>query len=138
MNGTDYARGLRAIAEWYEAHPDMPVPYANEINVYGVKETRDEAARIAARQLVITTKTTEVKYPWKAKSRSRVVFPAPFGPSKPNISPSFNSKEILSTAVNPPADGPNFFVRFFTWIMAIKPLYHADEVPCSKLKIRFS
>jgi len=47
MNGTDYARGLRAIAEWYEAHPDMPVPYANEINVYGVKETREEAARIA-------------------------------------------------------------------------------------------
>jgi len=47
MNGTDYARGLRAIADWYEAHPDIPVPHTSEIGVYGVEETREEAARIA-------------------------------------------------------------------------------------------
>ena len=46
MNGTEYAHALRAIAEWYEAHPDMPVP-PKEIGVYGVTETREEAARIA-------------------------------------------------------------------------------------------
>ncbi len=34
--------------------------------------SEQEAARIAARQLVITTKTTRVKYPWKASSRSSV------------------------------------------------------------------
>ena len=31
--------------------------------------------------------------------RSVVVFPAPFGPSKPNIRPGLHSKEILSTAL---------------------------------------
>lgn len=47
MNGQEYARGLRLIADWYEAHPDMPIPYTGEICVFGVKETREEAARIA-------------------------------------------------------------------------------------------
>lgn len=47
MNGIDYARGLRLIADWYEAHPDIPVPHIEEIGVYGVEETREEAARIA-------------------------------------------------------------------------------------------
>ena len=47
MNGTDYARGLRAIADWYEAHPDIPVPHTGEVGIYGVKETKEEAARIA-------------------------------------------------------------------------------------------
>ena len=47
MNGTDYARGLRAIADWYEANPDIPIPYSGEISVFGVKETQEEAARIA-------------------------------------------------------------------------------------------
>ena len=47
MNGTEYARGLRAIADWYEAHPDMPVPHTEDVGVYGVKETLEEAARIA-------------------------------------------------------------------------------------------
>ena len=47
MNGTDYARGLRAIADWYEAHPDIPVPHTDEVGIYGVKETKEEAARIA-------------------------------------------------------------------------------------------
>ena len=47
MNGQEYAHGLRLIADWYEAHPDMPVPHTDEIGVYGVKETREEAARIA-------------------------------------------------------------------------------------------
>ena len=49
--------------------------------------------------------------PMTSKSISIVVvLPAPFGPSKPNISPVFSSKEILSTAVK----SPNFLVRFLT------------------------
>ena len=46
MNGQEYAHGLRLIADWYEAHPDIPIPQSN-IGVYGVEETREEAARIA-------------------------------------------------------------------------------------------
>jgi hypothetical protein len=44
-----------------------------------------------------------------------VVFPAPFGPSKPNTSPSATEKLRLSTAVV----SPNFLVRFLTSIMFI-------------------
>ena len=39
-----------------------------------------------------------------------VVFPAPFGPKKPKISPLFASKERLSTAF--PADRPYVFETF--------------------------
>ena len=45
MNGQEYARGLRAIANWYEAHPDMPIPQ-EKISVTRVKETKEEATRI--------------------------------------------------------------------------------------------
>ena len=48
-----------------------------------------------------------------ASIRMVVVFPAPFGPSKPKISHSLTSNEMLSTAVK----SPNFFVRFFTSII---------------------
>ena len=37
-----------------------------------------------------------------------VVFPAPFGPKRPTISPCFIENEILSTAIR----SPNFFVKF--------------------------
>ena len=42
--------------------------------------------------------------------RIAVVFPAPFAPRNPKISPFLTSNEILSTAVN----APNLFVRFST------------------------
>lgn len=48
MTAPEYARGLRAIADWYEAHPDMPIPHTDQIGVYGVQETKEEAARIAS------------------------------------------------------------------------------------------
>ncbi len=45
--------------------------------------------------------------------RNVVLLPAPFGPSRPKISPFLTSKLMSSTAVNL----PNFLVRFFTSIM---------------------
>ena len=47
--------------------------------------------------------------------RMRVDFPAPFGPSKPKISPASTVNETASTAVN----APNCFVIFSTSIAAI-------------------
>ena len=43
-----------------------------------------------------------------------VVLPAPLGPSKPKISPSFTLKEMWSTAVSP----LNLFVRLLVSIIA--------------------
>jgi hypothetical protein len=45
-----------------------------------------------------------------------VVFPAPFGPRKPRISPSCNEKEIPLTAINSFL-GPNNFFRYRSEIL---------------------
>jgi hypothetical protein len=49
-----------------------------------------------------------------------VVFPAPFGPRNPRISPLFTVKEMWSTAVL----SPNVFVKFCTSINASLPRAH--------------
>jgi len=46
MNATDYARALRAVARFYEAHPDVQIPHNHVISVYGVEDTKEEAVRI--------------------------------------------------------------------------------------------
>src|SRR5579884_730317 len=47
-----------------------------------------------------------------------LVFPAPFGPTIPNISPWYTSKEILSTATT----GPYVFLRCSTSITAFRDI----------------
>ncbi len=49
-----------------------------------------------------------------------VVFPAPFGPRNPKISPSGTLKEMLSTAVMV----PNRFVNPLTAITSVQFLFH--------------
>lgn len=48
MNAKEFAAGLRAAAEWFEAHPDVPAPCEAAWNVF--VDTREEMAAIA-RQL---------------------------------------------------------------------------------------
>ena len=45
MTSQEFASSLRLIADWYDEHPDMPT--LDELRVYHVRETREEAARIA-------------------------------------------------------------------------------------------
>jgi len=52
-----------------------------------------------------------------------VVLPAPFGPSKPKISPSSILRFKWSTAVS----FPNFFVRLCVWIMCASDTSFAPE-----------
>ena len=40
-----FAEGLRALADWYEQHPDVEHP--GELSVYGAADTRERAAEIA-------------------------------------------------------------------------------------------
>lgn len=42
-----FIAGLRALADWYEAHPDTPVPHQPDISIYTVKGTRKKMQRIA-------------------------------------------------------------------------------------------
>jgi hypothetical protein len=46
-----------------------------------------------------------------ARIRSVVVFPSPFGPSRPNTSPAFTSKLTLSTASRVPRFGSENFLE---------------------------
>ena len=46
MTTIEYADGLRQIADWYEAHPEAPLPRTNVVGVYTV-DTRDELAAVA-------------------------------------------------------------------------------------------
>lgn len=46
MTGLDYASALRAVADFYEAHPDIPTPTLRDLSVYGVTDTKEGAARI--------------------------------------------------------------------------------------------
>ena len=46
MTVQEYARGLRAVADLYEAHPDIPFSHDQVIGVYWVKDTNEEAVRI--------------------------------------------------------------------------------------------
>ena len=50
-----------------------------------------------------------------------VVFPAPFGPKKPKISPEFTEKLILSTAKTSVLSFLfiNFLLKFSTWIISV-------------------
>jgi len=43
---SEYAEALRAIASFYEAHPDVQTPHDHAISVYGVEDTKEEALRI--------------------------------------------------------------------------------------------
>lgn len=45
MTGQDFAAALRQIADWYEAHPDVPT--ASYVDVVSVKDSREEADRLA-------------------------------------------------------------------------------------------
>lgn len=48
---TTFAAGLRALADWYEAHPDMLIPsvdIASEWKVFGFDSKEDAASVIAA------------------------------------------------------------------------------------------
>ena len=46
MTAEEYADGLRQIADWYCAHPDIPVPHLDSIDVYSVY-TRDDLKAVA-------------------------------------------------------------------------------------------
>ena len=46
MTTADYAKALRALADFYEAHPDVTMPHETVISVYGVEDTKEEAVRI--------------------------------------------------------------------------------------------
>ena len=46
MTVQEYVHGLRAVADWYETHPDIPFSHDQVIGVYGVKDTKEEAVRI--------------------------------------------------------------------------------------------
>jgi hypothetical protein len=56
-----------------------------------------------------------------------VDFPAPFGPRKPNISPSFISKERLSTAFRFPNDFVKFFTDKITFAISDFPYFHYNK-----------
>jgi hypothetical protein len=43
-----FVRGLRELADWYEAHPATPAPYRSDVTIYGA--TREQIAQ-AARDL---------------------------------------------------------------------------------------
>lgn len=46
MTGSEFAKGLRQLADWYDAHPEAPVP--NETSLYAcATDTKEEAVRIA-------------------------------------------------------------------------------------------
>ena len=47
MNAThkEYADGLRAVADFYESHPEIPLPYDTDIS-NGSVDTKEEAATI--------------------------------------------------------------------------------------------
>ena len=46
MTAPEYAQGLRGIAEWYETHPDIPIPHDTIISIYGLQDSKEEAVRI--------------------------------------------------------------------------------------------
>ena len=46
MTAHEYADGLRQIADWYEAHPEIPVPHLDSVDVYTVHD-RDDLQRVA-------------------------------------------------------------------------------------------
>lgn len=41
MTAQDYVNGLRQIADWFEAHPDMPVPFTSDITIYNAPSAVD-------------------------------------------------------------------------------------------------
>ena len=55
VTNKEYADGLRAIADWFEAHPDVPTPDYPRIDVSSA-ETKEEAL-VIARALGSCTKT---------------------------------------------------------------------------------
>lgn len=47
MENKEYADSLRMIADWFEAHPDMPLPYqADEIDIFAV-HSREQMENVA-------------------------------------------------------------------------------------------
>lgn len=44
-NHREYVQGLRALADFYEAHPEVPLPYSEQ-NIYAL-DTKDEAKMLA-------------------------------------------------------------------------------------------
>lgn len=50
MDAKDFAEGLRQIADWYEAHPEVMLPYDNgglgALMIYGEPDTKERAAEI--------------------------------------------------------------------------------------------
>jgi len=46
MTTEEFTTGLRAMADWYEAHPEAPVPHDVTIRV-SCKDTKEEVARVA-------------------------------------------------------------------------------------------
>jgi len=68
---------------------------------------------------------------------NRVVFPAPFGPIRPRVSPATICRLKLSTATIP----PNRLLRLFIsriGSVGIFPLYFIDRTPSAKSKIEAS
>jgi hypothetical protein len=50
MDATEFATGLRQIADWYEAHPETALPYdegGGALTVYTERDTKERAAEIA-------------------------------------------------------------------------------------------
>ena len=46
MTAHEYADGLRQIADWYEEHPEIPVPHMDSVDIYAVRD-RDDLQRVA-------------------------------------------------------------------------------------------
>ena len=46
MTAHEYADGLRQIADWYEEHPEIPVPHLDSVDIYTVRD-RDDLRRVA-------------------------------------------------------------------------------------------
>jgi len=44
MTNDDFAAGLRAVAAWFETHPEIPAPSGLRIPVYGMDDTKESVA----------------------------------------------------------------------------------------------
>lgn len=65
MTADDYARGLRALADWIEAHLDLPAHFAGGIKVslYPESDTPEIAARLARAMKPVEKKYGEGENP---------------------------------------------------------------------------
>lgn len=59
MNASEFAKSLRELADWYDEHPDVPLPAAANFNAF--LDDRDALARVA-RLIGIAEKGADPNY----------------------------------------------------------------------------